>query len=432
LLVKRDIVELVALVAAKLALAALVLHLGFSHVSDDDYARIVIAERFAHAPHLDPSATSWLPLPFWINGAAMMVLGRSLGVARGVAVALGALSIAAPYAALRSVGSPRWAALSATALAMALPWNAWLGVATVPEAWTGALAGAAIMAMVEPRARGWAAAALLAASLSRYETWPACGVLVVLGGTAALRGLEPRRSAIIALAAIAGPILWMLWNSHAHGSAVHFLARVSAFRRAIGAAELPLRDKLAAYPIALATQTPEAAVLGGIGVVGMCWSHDLRRRWLVAAGCAAATLTFLILGDVRDGAPTHHPERALSPLWWVLVAMGVDTVATLMAHSSRGRARAGAGLLAACALAWSASLPSRLSRAPGETEAERRDGPIARGLDMRSRNTGSADITPCSFEHFALIAAWGRPEAARILPSLRRPPTRECPLVEEH
>jgi hypothetical protein len=82
LLVKRDIVDVVALVAAKLALAALVLHLGFSHVSDDDYARIVIAEQFAHAPHLDPSATSWLPLPFWINGAAMMVLGRSLGVAR--------------------------------------------------------------------------------------------------------------------------------------------------------------------------------------------------------------------------------------------------------------------------------------------------------------------------------------------------------------
>jgi hypothetical protein len=207
---------------------------------------------------------------------------------------------------------------------------------------------------------------------------------------------------------------------------------VSAFRRAIGAAELPLRDKLVAYPIALATETPEAAVLGGIGVVGMGLSVALRRRWVVAAGRAAATLAFLVLGDVRDGAPTHHPERALSPLWWVLVAMGVDTVATSLAHWKGVRARAGAGLLAACALAGSASLPSRLTRAPGETEGERRDGPIARGLDMRSRNTGSADITPCSFEHFALIAAWGRPEAARILPSLRRPPTPECPFVEEH
>jgi hypothetical protein len=432
LLVKRDIVDVVALVAAKLALAALVLHLGFSHVSDDDYARIVIAEQFAHAPHLDPSATSWLPLPFWINGAAMMVLGRSLGVARGVAVALGALSVAAPYAAMRSIGIRRWAAGAATTIAMVLPWSAWLGVATVPEAWTGAIAGAAMIAMVEPRARGWAAAALLAASLSRYETWPACAVLAALCGAATFRGRQPRRNMIIALVAVAGPILWMLWNAHAHGSPVHFLARVSAFRRAIGAAELPLRDKLLAYPIALAAETQVAAMLGAVGVVGLCSSGTLRRRWLVAACCVAATMAFLVLGDVRDGAPTHHPERALSPLWWVLVAMGVDTIDNALCLSRGGRSRVCIGLLAVGALAWLAYLPSRLSRPPGESEWERRDAPIARGLDMRSRNTASADITPCSFEHFALIAAWGRPEAAHILSSLHRPPTPECPLVEEH
>lgn len=429
---KRDLVDVVALVAAKLALGAWVLHLGFSHVSDDDYARIVIAEQFAYAPHLDPSATSWLPVPFWINGAAMMVLGRSLGVARGVAVTLGALSVAAPYAAMRSIGIRRWAAVAATTIAMALPWSAWLGVATVPEAWTGALAGAAMIAMVEPRARGWAAAALLAASLSRYETWPASAVLASLCGAATFRGRQPRRNMVIALVAVAGPMLWMLWNAHAHGSPVHFLARVSAFRRATGAAELPLRDKLLAYPIALAAETQVAAMLGAVGVVGLCASGTLRQRWLVAACCVGATMAFLILGDVRDGAPTHHPERALSPLWWVLVAMGVDTIDNALCLSRGGRSRVCVGLLAAGALGWLVYLPSRLSRPPGETEAERRDAPIARGLDMRRRDTASADITPCSFEHFALVAAWGRPEAARILPSLRRPPTPECPLVEEH
>jgi hypothetical protein len=143
-------------------------------------------------------------------------------------------------------------------------------------------------------------------------------------------------------------------------------------------------------------------------------------------------MVFLVAGDVRDGAPTHHPERALSPLWWVLIGIGADTVAAAVAHLKDGRARAGMGLLAACALAWCVSLPSRWSRAPGETEVERRDIPIARGLDMRKRRTASAEITPCSFEHFALIAAWGRPEDVRLLPSLHRPPTAECPLVDEH
>src|SRR5208337_2113222 len=129
--------------------------------SDDDYSRVVIAERFAHSPALDPSGTSWLPLPFWISGAAMMAFGRSLDVARAIAVALGAVSVAVPYAGMRVVGVARWPALAATALTMALPWSAWLGVATVPEAWTGALAAGAMVAMAEPRARAWAAAALL-------------------------------------------------------------------------------------------------------------------------------------------------------------------------------------------------------------------------------------------------------------------------------
>ena len=43
-------------------------------VSDDDYARVVIAEQWAHAPKLDPSGTSWLPLPLWLNGSAMLGL----------------------------------------------------------------------------------------------------------------------------------------------------------------------------------------------------------------------------------------------------------------------------------------------------------------------------------------------------------------------
>jgi hypothetical protein len=427
---KRDLLDVVALATAKVALGAVVLHLGFSHVSDDDYARTVIAERFAYSPHLDPSATSWLPLPFWITGATMMALGRSLEVARVVAIVLGALSVAAPYAAMRVAGAARSVSFAATAVAMAMPWNAWLGVATVPEAWTGALAGAAMLAMAEPRARAWACAALLAASLSRYETWPACAVLAALCAAAAMKG-HRARNLVLGLFAIAGPVLWMFWNAHAHGSPLHFLARVSAFRRAIGAAEQPLPSKLLAYPLALLIETPEAAALGVVGLVGLCASPTLRRRWLVAAACVLATMVFLVAGDVRDGAPTHHPERALSPLWWVLIGVGADAVAAATTHLKDARARGGMALLAACALAWCVSLPSRFSHAPGETEVERRDIPIARGLEMRKRRPAAAEITPCSFEHFALIAAWGRPEDSRLLPSLHRPPTAECPLVEE-
>jgi hypothetical protein len=69
--------------------------------------------------------------------------------------------------------------------------------------------------------------------------------------------------------------------------------------------------------------------------------------------------------------------------------------------------------------------------APGETDAERRDAQIARGLEMRGRNVGAVEITPCAFEHFALLAAWGAPERATIRARTGAPVTGDCPRVEE-
>jgi hypothetical protein len=422
-------VDVAILWALKLVIDALVLARGFSHVSDDDYSRTVIAEQFAHAPRLDPSGTSWLPLPFWLEGTTMMLIGRSLGAARAVAIVLGAATVAAPYAAMRAVGVQRAVTLAAVAIAMALPWNAWLGVATVPEAWTGALVAAAAIGMANERARPWSAAALLVASLCRYEAWPACAGLAILSVLRAARaghGKEDRaREIACALVAAAGPIAWMAWNAYVHGSPVHFLARVSAFRQAIGAANLPVPEKLLGYPRALVEEVPEAAVLGACGVAGLFASAALRRRWGPAAWSAAAILAFLIVGDVRDGAPTHHPARALAPVAWVLVGMGVDAIALWRERRATRVASIAMGI------AWCASLPGRFSSAPGRGDLERRDAQIARGLDLRARAVPAAVVTPCSFEHFALIAAWGEPERARIRERTRQPPTMDCPRVTE-
>jgi hypothetical protein len=439
--------DALGLVVAKAALGAWVLRQGFTHVSDDDYARTVIAEQFAHAPRLDPSATSWLPFPFWLEGTAMMAGGRSLEMARVVAMVAGAASVAAPYLAMRAVGVRRWAAVAATAIAMALPWNAWLGVATVPEGWFGALVAAAAITMDREDARPWAAAALLTAALSRYEAWPVCALLVALALWRAARprpvgrerpdvvdraGARPGRAIASALLAAAGPAAWLAWNAHAHGSALHFVARVTTFRQAIGAADVPLSEKLLAYPNALLQETPEVAVLGGMGVVGFLVHPALRERWRWAAAATLAILVFLVWGDARDGAPTHHPARALAATWWILVGMGVDAVATLgqRVHARDLRLLA-LGLAAAAGIAWCAALPGRWAEAPGKSDAERRDGPIARGLDLRARNVRHVEVTPCAFEHFALLAAWGAPERATVSPRTGQPMTDACPLVLE-
>jgi hypothetical protein len=430
------LVDLSVLFLLKGLIGAYVLAHGFSHVSDDDYARTVIAEEFAHHPRFDPSGTSWLPLPFWVSGAAMILCGRSLGAARAVAVVLGIASTAAPYAALRAGGASRRTSFVASAVAMAIPWNAWLGVATVPEAWAGAIAAAAMLAFGNPAARPFCAGALLAASLARYETWPACAVFAAFSlASATRRGFAtPRdhaaREIVQGFIAMAGIALWMAWNSHAHGSALHFLDRVSAFRRASGSVHMPLREKLLDYPRALVRETPEAFGLGLVALTALIGSATYRRRWLPTSLAMLSVLAFLILGDVRDGAPTHHPERALTALWWLLIGLGSDAVAHGAATWRISRV-AVAGVAGLAGVVWAASLPGRWRTAPGTSTWDRRDAQIARGLDLRTRRVASVDILPCSFEHFALLAAWGQPERARIEAPAHQPPTSACPGVIE-
>ena len=423
------------LMAIKLALGAWVLHSGFTHLSDDDYARTVIAEQYAHAPKLDPSGTSWLPLPFWICGLVMTVLGRSLGVARAVALGLGAASVVAPYLAMRAVGVRRPVAIATVAIAMAVPYSAWLGVATVPEGWVGPVTAAALIVgggeSATASARAWGATGLFAASLSRYEAWPACGAFVAFC-LYRMRGRARERGDIAwALLAAAGPLAWMAWNAHAHGNALSFVARVTTFRRTVGMANVSFYAKLLGYPRALVLETPEVAILGLLGAVGMMADRILRVRWGAPLIAAGALVIFLVAGDIGDGAPTHHPARALVTVWWILVAIGTDAISWAMASARSGARHATIAVSAMLGLGWALSLPSRIRAAPGESTDERRDAQIARGLDMRARGVRNAEITPCAFEHFALLAAWGAPENATVNPSVKGTAATSCPVVKE-
>ena len=223
------------MIATKATVSALVLASGFRAISDDDYARVVIAQRFVDAPTLDPSGTSWLPLPFLIQGVAMAASEPSLEVARAVSFVLGVLSALLLWRAATFIGLSRSAAVLAAILACALPYSARLAVATVPEAWTAALVvfGAASAARGLPE-RWWGAVALLLATLSRYESWPVAAVFCV---TCAW---DARRSrAFWGPAAVAGSGIgaWLLHGVVRHGDALFFVRRVADYRRALGGSD---------------------------------------------------------------------------------------------------------------------------------------------------------------------------------------------------
>lgn len=426
-----DAALVASLFAAGCALARI---RGFDHVSDDDFARVTIAQAFAVAPKLDPSGTSWLPFPFWLLGTALRVAGRTLEAARGASLVFASLAAAMPYVALRAVGVARKIALVATLASLATPWALWLGSATVPESFTASAVTAAAIALgarSAPRgARIAGALAIALACLSRYEAWP---VAVVLAIALVARGVEDRdrRVALPALIAVAAPLAWMAWNAHAHGSPVHFLHRVASYRRAVGQGAGDVLPALLLYPKLLATTRPEVLV-ALVTTAPLLLRPHVRGRWGVALAAALAQIAFLAYGAANDGAPTHHAERALLAPAQLSVVFAIESAWSAWSSSS---ARARATLLVGTALAAAGALVSLRALGgppPGSGEGEDRRAQIARGRALAS--LPRLHVSPCSYEHFALIAAYGAPERVVVAtrpPELRAPVTPDCPGIEE-
>jgi hypothetical protein len=413
---RREVGLVAALVALKVAAMLWALRSGFAQISDDDYARTVIAQTFAHAPRLDPSGTSWLPFPFWLYGALMMIVGRSLTAAKIIAFVLGALTPALPYAGLRSMQIPRNSAFAGAALASLTPWSVWLGLAPVPEGWAGACAAAALFFLAGERAM-FAAGLALVASLSRYEAWPVAAFVAVVCGVRARRDRTNIAAAVVAASGIA---FWLANNALTHGDAFHFVARVAAFRRA-SAPTLSIAARIAEYPLALVRDACEIAALAAVAAGVASRDRALRSRWVLPLAGAACVLAFLVYGDVRDGAPTHHAARALLPIFGVLAAFAADAIVT----PSRPR------VAVPLALATLAFVLFRARAVPGASPSERRDAQIARGRELAHTAT-ALDVTPCAYEHFALIAAYAAPETVTIEPKTGAPVTRDCPNVVAH
>jgi hypothetical protein len=410
-----------AVALAKAAAAGAVLASGFRAVSDDDFARVVIAEQWARAPRWDASGTSWLPAPFWLVGAALAAFGRGLGAARAAAVALGIAAALLVYTAARWLGEPRDAAAAGAVVAAVFPWSARLGVATVPELPAAALtllAMAALAPQEDAGVRGTrrllGAAALVAATLSRYEAWP---VAILFAAVCLVDAVRERsgRAGLAAGLALLGPAAWVAWNRVAHHDALHFVARVTAYRHALGGPEEGAAARLLAYPLAMAREEPEivallvaaAALVAARG--GRAALREGLSRYARPAAIVAAQIAALSLAMVRDGAPTHHPERAvLAALLLVAVAAGALATRALRGGGLASGARA-ALLLGAVALAAKVARPAT----PREGFAARGDEEAAgRAAATLARPGEPVLVEVADYGYLAVTAALGRPEDA--------------------
>ena len=419
---RGELLRLFALALLRLGASWLIARAGIVALSDDDYARIVIAQGFADAPKLDPSGTSWLPFPFWLMGSAMLVFGKGLEVARIAQACFAVLSVWLLYAGARLFGMPTRTAFASAAFAAMLPLSLLLGVATVPELPTAALSAFALLAVTRPSSRTacLAGLAMLAATLSRYEAWPVAAVVALFLLKDAGQALLPRpgapaegkgrANAVAALAgatlALAGPVLWIAWNHHAHGHALHFLHRVSAYRQALGVEA----GAVGAYILEVA-QGSLTALLPLLVVVPLAslTKPQVLAPWKRPALAALAVLAFLLVGDLVDGAPTHHPERTLL-VAWLLAAMALPHLLQelrwpplhVRGPAANAMVMGFAGLLAVGVL--------RDTHLAIEKPAQRHDeeavGKLLQTLVPRGERVL---IATDDYGYFAVMAAFGRP-----------------------
>lgn len=420
--------------ASKLLISLAVLAAGFRAVSDDDYARVVIAERVVELPRLDPSGTSWLPLPFWVYGAGLRLLGGGLGAARVTAVFLGVCSVLLLLSAARKLGAGNVGAATGALVAGLFPWSAWLGAATVPEAPAAALMLYALstLATATLRDRVLGAVAVAAACFSRYEAWPvALGFAAFTAYDAARAATTPygaansppvaentpylRAAPLLATAAVAvGPIvLWLLHGTFVHGDTLFFWKRVAGYRHALGESP-PLFERLLAVPRSLFAEEPELWL-------GLPFAlPSLRRsRYARPALVSVLLLAFLAAGELSGGGPTHHAGRAALPIWYlVALALGHAAGESWDARSAR-RVQWLALTAGVAGVGW-------LFRALVPPGFPDRDAAVRIGTEARTRRAPGLLIDTPDYSYFAVMAAFGRPAVAEPFddhdPRRPRPP----------
>lgn len=399
------------LLALKASISVLVLGSGFRAISDDDYARVAIAQRFAESPTLDPTGTSWLPLPFYVYGGALRLFGTSLGVARGTAVLLGLGSVLIAYWSARWLGLGRLGALVGAGLGAVFPYAAYLGAATVPEAMTGALTllAAATLGLSEPGKRLLGAFAVFAACAARYEPWALSALFAAYSAWDAYKTRAPRLLAAAGIS-VAFPVLWLLHGVVRHDDATFFVSRVAAYRAALGPAE-PLLSRLVRTPIEFFRGEPElGALLVCFALPALYRTRSLARPELRRFSVALLAIVALSLAaDLRGTAATHHPERALFAAWLgvaLLIGAAAEKLAELPARTRH----------AALGVAALGTLLGVLLRfqAPREPFVDRRSAAEIGAL-ARQKGVTKLGIDSPDYAFFAVQAGFGRPNATYVV-----------------
>jgi hypothetical protein len=385
-----------AVVLVRVGLSLVARQTGYLEYNADGYARIVHAAAWAAAPHLEVGV--WLPLQFWLTGAALW-LWPDLTVTPVALNFLASLASALLLAAIgRRLGGPATGWLTGL-LAAAFPWSIWFGLSGLAEAPFAAAVAAAGLGLVAwlsggetyphpnplpqrgrgdgawsgeaaalgpaplapspaereraggegdlPRPRSpaplWlAGGALLVSTMLRYEGWfySLALPLVVLPALAPAERWRPRLLVALALP-FAFPAAWIAASALVNGDPFAFALMTSAITAAEGTHEtLTPFERLIFYPVFVAGL---AWPVVGLALAAAGW----QRRQPGVAGYALwvlAELAILSLVTARFSGIGAGRDRYVMSNVVLLLPLAALLVTALWRRGAWGRLAAAAAL----------------------------------------------------------------------------------------
>lgn len=401
---RSDLVAAFSLLVLQGLVALWVRSTGFLAISDDDYARVVIAQKFVEAPTWDPSGTSWLPLPFLLMGATMKLFSASLEVARTFTLVCSCAGTLLLYAAGRRWGTGSALSFAGAATCALLPNSAFLSVATVPEYLTATLVVFGLTSLARPESTGkgevLGGVCLFLACASRYEAWPAA---IAASGIFFLRFWGARSAFSLGAAGLCllFPVVWLLHGIANHQNALFFIKRVTDYKNALGDSTSHAEAALL-YLRALFLAEPEVScALLATGFLALVQKAPKsgRSTWILPWIPLFAMLTTLVLGALRSGAPTHHEERALLSIW----LLGALTTARLLGEVWRRLKGVRVALIVGLLLGLGLRLGGTFEKQPfADRSSEERLGHRLAKLTSPNEKIG---LALSDYGYFAVLAA---------------------------
>jgi hypothetical protein len=175
----------------------------------------------------------------------------------------------------------------------------------------------------------------------RYEAWfVAVGVASVLTFR---RSSKLRDGLLFAFPIVLVIAAWLIINWHRSGDPFDFVHRVTRYR----ASEPSPPHTAFAYPRAVFAQMGLLLLAGGASLR----DEAVRRSAAPVLGAVVGLLAGLVITDLAGGGPTHHVDRALVLLPWLIAPVAAATLSRF--ERPRGVAVAfgfGAALQLACTL----------------------------------------------------------------------------------